>query len=561
MKRLRNRFGALPDGEVALPPAEWPRSGIYLGMAAEARWMTDGMPARPRDWHLNAVLGGQRVVNGVPVTEATGIMIGGPGAGKTLGWLLGMVGLQDWRGPVLCLSTRTDLARYAGPRRERLGKVQVVDWRGDQVASLPYPRVRWNLLDGCEAPAVVLDRMKVMYETVELGRPASEAIWSAGAVGALTAWAHAAVLEGGGLPQLLRWQRRGELVEPQKILKRHRSAAGFGEDLAALADSAAEQTTDSKLQSTHAVLAALADPAILDGCSPDLLNPGLDIDGFLNSSATLFVCDKGGKSATSPQAPLTVALVNAILEKAEALAVATAAGPGRLPGRLARPLLVVIDEVSNISPLPNLVQVFSQARGHGYAVAVAAQSWSQLTERWGEAGASAIWDTAAYRLVGAGLRDMDFLTSVSKSLGEREVWRPSVGSQSGGAGSGAARKGKSESHTLVETPNYKASALAALPEAKAILMGREGARPVQLPALPSLLEALALAEERDLLEALNAPSVRPSWRSRLQSAVTDGPPDTAYGPDYQPDTWGWPPPKPPWWSRLRRNGSRREETP
>lgn len=515
---------SLPEGLVALPSDGWGRSGIYLGQDADAHWQ-DGLPLRRRDWYLDTILEGQRVVNGVDIIEATAIMLAGPGGHKTLGWLLGIVGLQDWPGPVLCLSTRTDLARFAGPRRARLGLVQVLDWRGQLAATLPYERVRWNPLDGCEVPAVVLDRMKTMYETVELGRPPSEAIWSDGAIGALTAWAHAAAVEGSGIGRVVAWQRKNELAEPQRILKHHHSAAGFGENLAALGGSAAEDTTQSILHSTRAVLSALADPAILDGCTPDLRNPGFDIDAFLDSEDTLFVCDKGGKSTVSPLAPLTVALVNAILEKAEAKAGATPSTPGRLPGRLAKQLLVVIDEVANISPLPNLVQVFSQARGHGIAVAVAAQSWGQLTERWGPAGASAIWDTAAYRLVGAGLQDMDFLTDVSKALGEKEVWRTSVGSQSGGGG-GNSRHGKSESHTLVETPNLKASTIAMFPEGTAILMGREGVRPVQLPALPSLLEALEQAEDLADAEAVatapggwNDPRHRQSWWSRLRQSI------------------------------------------
>ncbi len=484
----------LPEGWVTLPPAGWGRHGLYMGMDQTARLLRSGLPQDRASWYLDAIFAGRREVNGVAVTEATALMLAGPGGHKTLGWLLGLVGLQDWPGPVLCLSTRTDLARFGGPRRALLGKVWVLDWRGLLAATLPYDRVRWSLLDGCEVPGTCRDRMTTMMETVELGRPPSEAIWAVLAVTALTAFSHAAALEGSGMDRVLGWLRRDGLEEPQKILKAHGSSAGFGEDLAAL-DGKAEETRQSILHSARPVLAALADPAILDGCSPDLLNPGFDIDAFLNSTDTLFVCDQGGKASVSPQAPLTVALVNAILEKAALKAASTPAAPGQLPGRLPKPLLVVVDEVANVSPLPNLVQEFSQARGHGIAIAVAAQSWSQLTERWGPDGAKAIMDTAAYRLIGAGLQDMDFLTDVSKSLGEKEVWRPSVGAQTGGGGGGS-HKGKSESHTLVETPNFKAADLARWPEGKAILMGRDGAQPVQLPALPNLLEALERAEER-----------------------------------------------------------------
>lgn len=527
----------LPPGAVALPPPQWSRSGLYLGMDQSSQWRTDGMPIRSADWWLDAILCGQRSVNGVDVTEATAIMLAGPGGYKTLGWLLGLVGLQDWPGPVLALSTRTDLARFGGPRRERLGKVQVLCWPGKQAASLPYQRVKWNPLDGCQDAGVAHDRMSGMIATVELGRPPAEAIWSEGSASLLAGWAHAAALEGSGIERVLGWARRDELKEPQRIMKAKGSRAGFGEEMAALATKADGPRT-SIIQSAHPPLAGFADPAVLDGCTPDLIEPGFDIDGFLASTDTLFVLDKGGSGTVSKLAPLTVALVNACVERQAAKADAGSAG--------LMPLLLACDEVANISPLPNLVKVFSQARGWKITTAIAAQSWSQITERWGAAGASAIWDTSAYRLVGAGLQDQDgFLTNVSKSLGESPRWRPSVGSQSGGGAGGNSRKGKSENFTLMETPNYKMSHLTRLPEGKAILIGREGVRPVQLPALPSLLEALERAEE-----LANPPTTAPT-----------GPPDTAYGPDYQPDTWGWPPPKPPWWSRLRRGAGTREETP
>lgn len=496
------RRGSLPEGWVALPPADWGRAGLYLGIDEDSLWSLGHMPEDLARWWADVIWGGQRVVQGVDVTEATAIMLAGPGGFKTLGWLLGIVGLQDWPGPVLCLSTRTDLARFAGPRRARLGKVQALDWPGKQAATLGYPRVRWSPLDGCTDPGLAHDRTSGMIATVELGRPPAEAIWSEGSAALLAAWFHAAALEGSGIERVLSWARRDELKEPQRIMKAKGSRAGFGEDIAALATKADGPRT-SIIQSAHPPLAGFADPAVLDGCTPTLFEPGFDIEAFLNSSDTLFVLDKGGSGSMSKLAPLTVALVNAIVERQAAKA--DAGSPGLLP------LLLVIDEVTNISPLPNLVKVFSQARGWKITTAVAAQSWSQMTERWGAAGASAIWDTAAYRLVGAGLQDQDgFLTNVSKTIGETEKWRESVGSQSGGSGTGS-HKGKSESFTLMETPVHKMSYLARLPEGTAILIGREGVRPVQLPALPPLLEALEKAEDLADAEAVAAAHAAGGW--------------------------------------------------
>ncbi len=522
LKRLRNRFTPVPEGEVALPPPEWARSGIYLGMDASARFLTDGMPVRRGDWWRDAILGGQRVVNGVDVTEATAIIVGGPGGGhKSAGWMAGVIAQWGKRGPIVCLSTKPDQVLWTGPLRERVGKVMVLDWPGKQAATLPYQRVRWDPLSGCEDAGVAKDRITSMMETALMGGAKGDPFWEKNGVAVVTAYATAAAVKGAGVEQVMAWLDRDELAEPQRVLKSHGSRARFGSRLATLGGKA-DETREGVLAMARLVFEACEDPAVLDGCTPDLMEPAFDIDQFLNSSDTLYILDKGGKSTVSVLAPLTVALLNAILEKAEAKADATPAGPGRLAGRLERNLLVLVDEAAAISPLPNLVQVLSQARGRGIVVGVAVQSYSQLRERWTDAGARAIMDTAAYRLIGAGLQDMDFLTDISKSLGEKQVWRPSVGSQSGGSGS-APHKGKSESHTLVETPNFKASALAALPEGKAMLLGREGARPVQLPALPSRLEAMERAEQRaaqqteaDLRAALAAPRAAPSRWERLR---------------------------------------------
>lgn len=522
---MRNRFAQLPEGEVAVPPPEWFRAGIYLGMDASARFLTDGMPLRRGDWWHDAIVGGGRVVNDVDVTEATAIIIGAPGVGhKSAGWMAGVIAQWGGRGPVIDISTKPDQALWTGPLRERLGTVTVLDWSGKQAAALPYRRVKWSPLDGCEDAGIAKDRITSMMETALMGGAKGDPFWQKNGVAVVTAYAHAAAVKGAGVEQVMAWLDRDELAEPQRVLKSHGSRARFGSRLATLGGKA-EETREGVLAMARLVFEACEDPAVLDGCTPDLIEPAFDIDAFLDSSDTLYILDKGGKSTVSVLAPLTVALINAIWEKAEAKADAAPGGQGRLKGR-GRPVLFIIDETAAISPLPNLVQLLAQARGRGITACLAVQSFSQLTERWGQPGAAAILDTCAYRLISAGLQDMDFLTDISKSLGEKQVWRPSLGSQSAGSGSGASRKGKSESHTLVETPNYKASALSALPAGKAMLLGREGARPVQLPALPPLLETMERAEElankraeANLQTALAAPRVVPSRWARLRGML------------------------------------------
>src|SRR5690606_14234488 len=94
-------------------------------------------------------------------------------------------------------------------------------------------------------------------------------------------------------------------------------------------------------------LEATAEPHVLASTSGD----DLDIDAFLDTDSTLFVV--GPSHYQAAVAPLIVALVDAIAQRAAE----TAAAQG---GRLARPLLLALDEVANIAPLPSLPSLVSE---------------------------------------------------------------------------------------------------------------------------------------------------------------------------------------------------------
>ncbi|HUY98140.1 MAG TPA: TraM recognition domain-containing protein [Verrucomicrobiae bacterium] len=463
-----------PSGVRLPPPGCW-RAGCFLGFDPAARWDATGRPRHARWWE-DVVWGGARRLGGATLIEATAGMIAGPGAGKTLGWLVPLILTAQWPGPVVVASTRLDLAGATAPARSRLGSVSVLDWRGPLARASGLPRVRWSLLDGCADAGIALDRAEQLVDTVELGSQRDKPIWRSGATNVVGLWLHAAALEGAGVDRIVQWARAEDLQEPQRVLTAHGSRAGFGAAAAALMGAAGETRAGVIATASPALAAVVTDPAVLDGCTPGA-GDGLDLDKFLAAAHTLYLCDRA-TGTVSKCAPLTVALVSALVERAEHRADAS------LHHRCDPPLLIVLDEIANISPLPGLVSLLSQARGHGITVVWAAQSWSQLTERWGVAGAAAIWDTTAYRQVGAGLRDMAFLTDISTSLGERSAWRPSV-SESSGHGA-AARGGRSKSYTLMETPYITASHLTRLPPGAAVLLGREGWRVVRLPPAPTI---------------------------------------------------------------------------
>src|SRR5207248_5116803 len=109
-------------------------------------------------------------------------------------------------------------------------------------------------------------------------------------------------------------------------------------------------------------------------------------------------------------APLISALIESIVHVAYGLH-----REGRLPCRL----LLSLDELPNIAPLPGLDGTLSQGAGQGVLVSWAAQSLAQLRHRYGEHAAEAIWSGTRAKLVFGGLADGPALDQLSRMIGER----------------------------------------------------------------------------------------------------------------------------------------------
>lgn len=68
-----------------------------------------------------------------------------------------------------------------------------------------------------------------------------------------------------------------------------------------------------------------------------------------------------------------------------------ATGPG---ARLDPPLLLALDEVGNLAPLPSLPTLMAEGGGTGITTTPVLQSLAQAREKWSENAAGAIWDAS-----------------------------------------------------------------------------------------------------------------------------------------------------------------------
>nr|WP_245993438.1 TraG/TraD/VirD4 family protein [Xylanimonas allomyrinae] len=94
--------------------------------------------------------------------------------------------------------------------------------------------------------------------------------------------------------------------------------------------------------------------------------------------------------------------------------------------RLDPPLLLALDEIGNLAPLPSLPQLMSDGGGSGITTMPVLQSMSQARSKWGIDDAGTIWDSSIVKvLLGGGSVAKD-LQDVSALIGERDETTDSV---------------------------------------------------------------------------------------------------------------------------------------
>ena len=193
--------------------------------------------------------------------------------------------------------------------------------------------------------------------------------------------------------------------------------------------------------------------------------PQFDPQAFVAGTDTLYLLSKEGKGSAGP---LTTALTVAVIEAAEQHATQSAGG------RLAVPLLAVLDEAANVCRWPDLPDLYSHFGSRGICLMTILQSWSQGTDVWGDAGMRKLWSAANVVVFGGGVKERDFLDNVSALIGDYDKTTRSVSS---------GRGHRQTSEHLSRERILDAADLAALPPGRAVVLA-SGARPTLIRTQP-----------------------------------------------------------------------------
>jgi type IV secretion system protein VirD4 len=334
-------------------------------------------------------------------SEENAVFIGPPRSRKS-GPLARIV--LRWRGPVLSTSTKPDVfRRTSGIRSLRRGPVYTIS---PQPGGLPSS-CGWDPVPGCQDPAVATRRADAFADAIEQ-KGVESGDWFGRMAGEfLRALFCAAALTGGDLRTVAAWATGFEITTAQEALRR----AGhdqFARDLEAMRGEA-RKTIETIQMSMRSAFAFIGDPQ-LASCVLPAEGYALDIPAFLAECGTLYLIGrKQGQHA--PLGPLYAALA------AEVHWQAVQAATSQPGGRLDPPLLMALDEATQICPCP-VPDWTGDSSGQGITILTVAHGEAKLAERWGEHGKQAILDTAGVVIYLPGLRDTATLHTASKLTGD-----------------------------------------------------------------------------------------------------------------------------------------------
>lgn len=332
------------------------------------------------------------------------LVLGPPRSGKTTSLVIPNTLAAP--GPVVVTSTKTDILAATLAARQRMGRCWLLDPSGSIEAPPGVEPIRWSPV----AAARTWDESLVVARSMTgAARPAARfgdaAHWTERAEALLAPLLHAAHLRNGSIEEVLSWVLRHDLETAGGVL----AASGLR-----LARDVLEgiEATDPREQSgiwssAAGVLAAYRSEAVLDRSTPVNFDPAT----LISTRDTVYVC------APARHQDLVAPIVVAFLDQARAGSYA------RWPG--GPPLTLVLDELANIAPIPDLPALVSEGGSQGVLTLGCLQDLSQARQRWGPA-ADGFLSLFGAKVVLPGIGDLHTLEMVSRLGGEIEVAAPSL---------------------------------------------------------------------------------------------------------------------------------------
>src|SRR5665213_764239 len=368
---------------VARDASELARHGLYLGHDAHA-WR-----------HADA--------------QQSVLVLGPPRSGKTSSLIIPNV--LSAHGAVVTTSTKPDVLNATSGARSTLGSCHLFDPSGSVTDRPGVHRLRWSPLPACVSwrTALATAQALVVVGTGGAGMARGEGShWTERAQSLLAPLLHAAALEGADMRTVLTWMDRRQALPAQQALSALDGGdRGIASDLLDGIVTTDERELSGIWSTASGALGGFrSSEALAATCDPDF-----DPNSFVHTSDTVYIAAPAHHQALV--APLVVGLLDDIRRAAYARA---ATGLDRSDP----PVVLALDELANIAPLPELPSMVSEGGGQGLVTLACFQDLSQARHRWHDQadGFPSLFGTT---VVLPGIGDVRTLEALTTLAGDEEI--------------------------------------------------------------------------------------------------------------------------------------------
>lgn len=395
-----------------------------------------------------SIPGGQQLY---ALWEYVMIALAGPRVGKTT--TLVIPAILEAPGAVVTTSNKRDTVDATRDPRAQLGQVWIFD---PQSIALEQPTWWWNPLSYVKDDVKAFKLAEHFASSARADGAVQDAFFEPAGQDLLAGMLLAAALQNRPITQVFTWLSEPTNQEPVDLLRAHDYDL-IAADVQGVIMSPEKQRggvygTARQMASCLKIRAIERWVAPLGSNFSGDRRPQFDPDAFVRGTGTLYSLSKEGQGSAGA---LVTALTAAVVEAAEEFAT------GQAGGRLAVPMLVVLDEAANVCRWKNLPDLYSHYGSRGIPIMSLFQSWAQGQVVFGREGMRKLWSASNVKLYLGGVAEAEFLRELSELVGDYDKSTASVSYNRGI---------RSTNHQLRRERILDAAELSALPRGRAVML-------------------------------------------------------------------------------------------
>jgi hypothetical protein len=333
------------------------------------------------------------------------LMLAGPGAGKTSGFVIPFI--LSCPGPVVSTSNKDDVFKATWMVRKTRGETFLFDIMG--ITGLPqqmwYNPLRF-VSDEATA-ATVSGHFLLAAEDVK-----QKSFWNAEGQSLVANYLLAAAKLHAPITRIYEWVSAKSVKQAIKVLEKYQFD-GAAKTLSSYVKLPAE-TKGGIFATARYIIAPLANKSYAKWITQprDTQIKEFDPTLFVQGSGTIFALSS--EKTEGNASALVSTLCNHITDEAETYAKRSA------NSHLPQPMLIALDEAANICKWAKLPDLYSYYRAYGITLLTALQSYAQGLQVWGKEGMEKMWSAANIILFLGGITEIGLLKNISLLCGQYE---------------------------------------------------------------------------------------------------------------------------------------------